>query len=166
MAIDVHAHYLPASLLERLRQAGSDVGVQVCEHTPGCPCLRFDDGLQTRPFFPRLVEAPQQRMDRMAGTGIERQILSGWTDIFGFGLEPAKGEAWHRLMNETLAEFCQQHESSFSALVSGYLPDAASAVIVCVCATSNLMSMCSPLAAKVRSSMLRSAVDFEFSRIG
>ena len=127
MAIDVHAHYLPASLLERLRQAGSDVGVQVCEHTPGCPCLRFDDGLQTRPFFPRLVEAPQQRMDRMAGTGIERQILSGWTDIFGFGLEPAKGVAWHRLMNETLAEFCQQHAARFSALVSGYLPDAASA---------------------------------------
>src|SRR5690606_23591184 len=98
MAIDVHAHYLPSTLLERLRQGGSNVGVQVCEHATGCDCLRFDDGLQTRPFFPRLVESPQQRMDRMNSIGIERQILSGWTDIFGYGLEPAKGIAWHRLM--------------------------------------------------------------------
>ena len=35
--------------------------------------------------------------------------------------------AWHRLMNDVMAELCHQHPDRFSMLASGHLPDAAGA---------------------------------------
>src|SRR3989449_5193199 len=43
------------------------------------------------------------------------------------GLDVAQGTAWHRLLNESLAELAQRHGPHFSLLASGYLPDAAQA---------------------------------------
>ena len=57
MPIDVHAHYVPLKLLERLEREGGRYGVSVVEHEPTCQkCLRFEYGLQVRPFFAKLVE--------------------------------------------------------------------------------------------------------------
>ena len=77
-----------------------------------------------RPFFPKLVEEPLARIEGMARIGIERQILSAWTDIFGYGLAPERGVAWHRRLNESLADLCARHPDRFSWLASGPLPDA------------------------------------------
>jgi aminocarboxymuconate-semialdehyde decarboxylase len=127
MAIDVHAHYFPPRALEVLTREGSRYGIKVVEDALRCPCLHFAFGLQARPFFPRLLEDPAVRVARMKETGIDRQVLSGWTDLFGYGLDAEQGCAWHRLMNESLAELCQRRPESFSMLASGHLPDAASA---------------------------------------
>ena len=127
MAIDVHAHYVPQALVERLRAHGARYGISVVETAPDCSALRFGYGLQIRPFFAKLVEEPQQRIAGMAKIGIDRQILSTWMDILGYGLEPAQGAAWHRLLNESLAELCGRHPERFSMLASGPLPDAAAA---------------------------------------
>lgn len=128
MPIDVHAHYVPAKLLEVLEREGVRYGVNVVEHEPTCQkCLRFEYGLQIRPFFPKLVEPVAARLDSMQRTGIDRQILSAWTDIFAYALPAEKGEAWHRLLNDLLAEFCAANPRSFSWLASGALPDAACA---------------------------------------
>jgi aminocarboxymuconate-semialdehyde decarboxylase len=128
MAIDVHAHYLPLKILDVLEREGSRYGLKVVEHQPTCQkCLRFDYGLQVRPFFAKLVEPVPQRLESMQRTGIDRQVLSVWTDIFGHGLPAEKGEAWHRLLNGLLAELCAEHPEAFSWLASGALPDAARA---------------------------------------
>jgi len=128
MPIDVHAHYVPLKLLERLEREGGRYGVAVVEHEPTCQkCLRFEYGLQVRPFFAKLVEPVASRIESMQRTGIDREILSAWTDIFGYALRPAKGEGWHRLLNDLLAELCSANEKSFSWLASGALPDAARA---------------------------------------
>src|SRR5438094_9469383 len=63
----------------------------------------------------------------MAKTGIDREILSSWTDLHGHGLGVEQGTAWHRVLNESLAAFAQRHAERFSVLASGYLPDAARA---------------------------------------
>ena len=127
MPVDVHAHYVPREIAERLRTEGSRLGISVAEAEPGCQSLRFAYGLAVRPFFAKLVEAPEERIAGMVGTGIDREILSAWTDIFGHGLAPAPGAAWHRLLNESLACLCGHHPDRFSMLASGHLPDAAQA---------------------------------------
>ena len=124
MPIDVHAHYVPLGIVERLQTEGARLGISVVETEPGCQSLRFAYALQVRPFFAKLIEEPAKRIAGMAGTGIDRQILSTWTDIFGYGLPPAQGAAWHRLLNESLAGLCQRHPDRFSMLASGHLPDA------------------------------------------
>jgi aminocarboxymuconate-semialdehyde decarboxylase len=59
--------------------------------------------------------------------GVDRQVLSGWVDVFGHGLNTEQGTGWHRLMNEHLAATCHAHPESFSMLASGHMPDASSA---------------------------------------
>lgn len=127
MPIDVHAHYVPKRTLEVLAKEGERYGVKLVDQEPSCQCLHFDHGLKCRPFFTKLIEEPARRIDSMQGTGIDRQVLSGWADVFGYGLEPAKGNAWHRLMNESLAGLCERQPAHFSMLASGHLPDAAAA---------------------------------------
>jgi len=125
--IDVHAHYVPPALLERMRTAGARYGVSVIEIAPACHALHFANGLRLRPFFTKLVEEPARRLASMAAIGIEREILSSWTDMHAHGLGIEQGTAWHRLLNEELAAFAQRHAEHFSMLASGYLPDAACA---------------------------------------
>ncbi len=128
MPIDVHAHYVPPKILDVLEREGARYGASVLEHPPTCQkCLRFDHGLQVRPFFAKLVEPVGQRIESMQRTGIDRQVLSAWADIFGYGLPGLKGEAWHRLLNDLLCEFSEANPASFSWLASGALPDAARA---------------------------------------
>ena len=128
MAIDVHAHYVPPEVLGALEREAGRYGISVVLHEPTCQkCLRFEYGLQVRPFFPRLVEPAQKRIEWMHSIGLERQVLSVWTDIFGYALPVEKRIAWHALLNERLGAFCATHAQAFSWLASGALPDAAAA---------------------------------------
>ncbi len=127
MPIDVHAHYVPLGMVERLREEGARLGISVIDTEPGCQSLRFAYGEKVRPFFPKLVEEPARRIAGMVAAGIDRQILSTWMDILGYGLPPEPAAAWHRLLNESLAELCRRHPDRFSMLASGPLPDAARA---------------------------------------
>ena len=128
MPINVHAHYVPAKLLDVLEREGARYGVHVAQHEPTCQkCLRFEYGLQIRPFFAKLVEPVTERIESMRSTGIDREILSAWTDIFGYALPGGKGDAWHRLLNDLLAELVSSEPGAFSWLASGPLPDAARA---------------------------------------
>ena len=64
--IDVHAHYVPPSLIENVASRASDFGLSVIEHRPTCSCaLHFDYGLKVRPFFPKLIEPMGMRLDAM-----------------------------------------------------------------------------------------------------
>jgi aminocarboxymuconate-semialdehyde decarboxylase len=125
--IDVHAHYVPSSVVETLEREGSRYGISLVETEPACHAVRFAYGVTLRPFFAKLVEDPKRRLASMDAAGIDRQLLSTWCDVFGYGLDPAHGTAWHRLLNESLAGFVQQHPARFSFLASVYLPDASGA---------------------------------------
>jgi aminocarboxymuconate-semialdehyde decarboxylase len=127
MPIDVHAHYVPAGLLARLEREGSRYGLSLVETEPACHAVRFAYGVTLRPFFAKLTEEPARRLASMDATGIECQLLSTWCDLFGHGLPVEQGTAWHRVLNETLAAFAQQHPGRFALLASTYLPDAARA---------------------------------------
>lgn len=127
MPIDVHAHYVPRRIVEVLQEQGRDYGIAVVEQPPGCHSLHFEHGVKIRPFFPRLIEPVAARVANMERQGVDRQILSIWADIFGYGLPVEKGAAWHRLMNRELGALCRSHPERFSWLASSPLQDAARA---------------------------------------
>lgn len=127
MPIDVHAHYVPMPILETLRDRGRDYGISVLDGAAACPCLRFDHGLQARPFFARLLEDEGQRIALLDQTGIDRQVLSLWADIFGYGMPADKARAWHRLLNDSLSVTAARHPDRFSWFASGPMCDAADA---------------------------------------
>jgi aminocarboxymuconate-semialdehyde decarboxylase len=125
--IDVHAHYIPPQLIAAIKSKGGDIGVELAPADGGREALGFDYGFKVRPFFPRLTEPAAERHKWMDEQHIDHQIVSTWPDIFGYGLPREQCIAWHRMLNDTLAEWTADHSRRFSWIASVPLtePDAA-----------------------------------------
>jgi aminocarboxymuconate-semialdehyde decarboxylase len=123
MPIDVHAHYVPPSILDSVETRAHEFGLSVVKHPPSCTCaFHFDYGLKVRPFFPKLVEPLTERLETMSRQGIDRQVLSSWADIFAYGLRREHAKPWHRFLNHHLADLCASRTQRFSMLASVPLP--------------------------------------------
>lgn len=122
MPIDMHAHYVPPKALAAIERNASSYGVHL-EKTAGGTCACFNYGVSIRPFFPRLLDL-EERWDVMAEQGVDKQLLSIWADLVGYGMPADEGARWHRLLNETLGEVVQQHPQRLGALASAPLQDA------------------------------------------
>ena len=85
-------------------------------------CCDFSFGLRVRPFFAGLLDV-DMRLAEMDRQGVAREILTLWTDIFGYELPAEHGLAWHRLLNDSLARLCAAHPDRFSWMASGPLQD-------------------------------------------
>jgi aminocarboxymuconate-semialdehyde decarboxylase len=127
MPIDVHAHYVPPQLIAAIKAKGSEIGVRLAPADGGREALAFDYGFKVRPFFPRLVEPVAQRHAWLDEQHIDRQIVGTWPDIFGYGLPLPHCIAWHRMLNDTLSEWCADNAKRFSWISSVPLIDAAAA---------------------------------------
>ena len=88
MRVDVHAHYVPPRILEALERDAAPYGVQVQQAEGGGRCLHFGYGVTLRPFHPHLLDL-DARWRFMEAQEVDRQILSVWTDLCGYGLESA-----------------------------------------------------------------------------
>jgi aminocarboxymuconate-semialdehyde decarboxylase len=126
MTIDIHAHYIPAELVARVRESNGAYGVTVVDGA-ATPALAFDYGFKVRPFFPKLVETAAERMAWLDSERVERQFVATWPDIYGYGLTREKCAAWHRVLNDTLAAWCADHPR-FGFLGSVPLPNVDDAV--------------------------------------
>ena len=126
-AIDVHAHYVPPQLIAAIRSKGGDIGVRLIPAEGGKEALAFDYGFKVRPFFPRLVEPVTQRHQWLDEQEIDHQIVGTWPDIFGYGLPREHCIAWHRMLNDTLAEWTADNTKRFSWISSVPLIDAEAA---------------------------------------
>ena len=125
MPIDVHAHYVPPSILDTVEARAGDFGLSVIRHPPSCACaFHFNYGLKVRPFFPKLVEPVAERLAAMGKQEIDRQVLSSWADIFAYGLAKEQAQPWHRFLNRHLGDLCSAHPERFSMLASVPLPHA------------------------------------------
>jgi len=125
MTIDIHAHYVPSELVARIRSA-KDLGIEVVDGAK-TPALAFEYGFKVRPFFPRLVEDVGQRITWLDSEKIDYQLVATWPDIYGYGLSEENCVAWHRLLNDTLAGWCDANSDRFGFVASVPLPNAASA---------------------------------------
>jgi len=127
LPIDVHAHYVPPQLIAAIKSRGRDIGVHLKPADGGKEALGFDYGFKVRPFFPRLIEAVAERHKWMDEQRIDHQIVGTWPDIFGYGLPREHCIAWHRMLNDTLAEWTADNAARFSWIASVPLTDAEAA---------------------------------------
>ncbi|MGC2045581.1 MAG: amidohydrolase family protein [Pseudolabrys sp.] len=124
MTIDVHAHYIPQSLIATARERGTQIGVRVIDSASTAPALEFSYGFKVRPFFPKLIETASTRIAWLDSQRLDRQFVATWPDIFGYGLPRDQCAAWHRMLNDTLAGWCADNAARISFVASVPLPNA------------------------------------------
>ncbi len=101
MIVDCHAHLVPPELLAAIRKdAARFPSVRQIEDG-GSLALAFSGGKPTRPVSKPLSDIPA-RLAWMAKQGIDKQVVGGWVDMFGYELPGAEAEAWARLANDCL----------------------------------------------------------------
>ncbi len=98
MSIDLHAHGVPAELLDALAAEGADFGIEL----DGERRAVIAGGEPTMPIRDDLVDL-DTRLAAMDRAGIETQVLSSWVNLTAYGLDPDRGERWSRRVNEALA---------------------------------------------------------------
>jgi len=129
MIVDCHAHFVPSSLLEAARtEAGKFPSLRLVEDGNGAFGFSFAGSKPTRPVAKSLSDLGA-RLAWMDEQGIERQVVGGWLDMFGYELPREEGLRWAQLINTHLAAFAIA-QPRFIPLATVPLQDGASAAHV------------------------------------
>src|SRR4051794_9202501 len=105
-AIDIHAHYLPKLLIEKIKKNPALFPYVQLEEVEGSHRFKIGSESWTRPVSPSLMSL-EKRLPEMDQQAISLQINAGWMDIFGYSLNPQQGKEWSQFLNETLIEAIQ-----------------------------------------------------------
>ena len=128
MIVDCHAHLVPAELLAAIRaNSGRFPSVRLIEDG-GSLAFSFSGGKPTRPVSKPLSDIAG-RVAWMQKQGIDKQVVGGWVDMFGYDVPGAEGEAWSRLTNDALLAAAKA-EPHFVPLATVPLGDGARAAAV------------------------------------
>lgn len=128
MIIDCHAHLVPLALLEAIRgQKASFPSVRLIEEG-GSLGFAFAGHKPTRPVSKPLSDIPA-RLNWLDANRIERQVVGGWLDMFGYEIPPDEGVRWSRLINAHLASMARE-QPRFIPLATVPLQDGARAADV------------------------------------
>src|SRR5665647_1952957 len=101
MIVDAHAHLVPPDLLAAIRKdAAKFPNVRQIEDA-GSLAFAFAGAKPTRPVSKPLSDIPA-RLAWMAKQGIDKQVVGGWVDMFGYELPGAEAEAWAQLANDAM----------------------------------------------------------------
>jgi aminocarboxymuconate-semialdehyde decarboxylase len=101
--VDVHAHLVPAGVLSDVAAGRSRFPhVEVRPHEDS-HVVSFCGGPPTRPVAPGLT-ASEKRREWLEEQLIDRQLVGGWLDLFGYQLPAGEGADWARLFTESLVE--------------------------------------------------------------
>ena len=126
MIVDTHAHVVPGSMLEALRSE-KRLFPTARLHDGDAPRIDFGHG-PGRPIQPRLHDLAQRRA-WLHQARVDRQLVGGWTDVYGYDLPPQEGADWARFYNEHMAKDAAAL-ASLTALATVPLQDGALAARV------------------------------------
>jgi aminocarboxymuconate-semialdehyde decarboxylase len=128
MIVDAHAHLVPPDLLAAIRKdAAKFPNARLIEDAHGL-AFSFAGAKPTRPVSKPLSDIAG-RLVWMAKNGIDKQVVGGWVDMFGYELPGAEGEDWARLTNDALLAAAKS-EPHFVPLATVPLGDGARAATV------------------------------------
>lgn len=128
MIIDCHGHYVAPALLEEIRgRAGEFPNVKLVGEGADFG-FSFSGGKATRPVSKPLRDLPA-RLAWLADNRIDKHVVGGWLDMFGYELPVSQGVAWSRLMNAHLKQSAQE-ESHLVPLATVPLQDGTAAAEV------------------------------------
>src|SRR5713101_3879203 len=102
MIIDAHGHLVPPDLVATIRKERKRFAslrlIEDASSSGTSLALAFASGKPSRPIMPGLSDIGARRA-WMQKAGIDRQVVGGWPDWFGYELPAAEGEAWCQLFN-------------------------------------------------------------------
>jgi aminocarboxymuconate-semialdehyde decarboxylase len=128
MIVDAHAHLVPPDLLAAIRKdSGKFPNVRLIEDA-GSLAFAFAGAKPTRPVSKPLSDIAG-RVAWMAKQTINKQVVGGWVDMFGYELPGPEAEAWARLANDALLA-ATKTEPHFIPLATVPLGDGARAASV------------------------------------
>jgi aminocarboxymuconate-semialdehyde decarboxylase len=128
MIVDCHAHLVPPDLLVAIRKGAAKFPNVRQIEDGGSLALAFAGGKPTRPVSKPLSDIAG-RVAWMAAQGIDKQVVGGWVDMFGYELPGAEAETWARLTNDAL-QAAAKAEPRFVPLATVPLGDGARAASV------------------------------------
>ncbi len=111
---DVHAHCIPEDLIDMLRADGPEYGIEVVSDEKGDSAV-IAGRVRLAPFRSILGDT-SARLAAMDAGGVEVQVISSWVDLTAYALEPGRGAAYSRRVNQILADHAAEHPDRFLAL--------------------------------------------------
>jgi aminocarboxymuconate-semialdehyde decarboxylase len=97
--IDAHAHFVPPALLAELTSGKSRFPSVRVTVDPSGVRLAFAGNEPKRPVMAAMSDVDRRRQ-RLAQQGVDKQVVGGWLDTFGYDLPPEEGADWSRYLNE------------------------------------------------------------------
>ena len=128
MIVDCHAHLVPPDFLTAIRKDAAKFSNVRLIADNGSLALAFAGGKPTRPVSKPLSDIAG-RGAWMAKQSIDKQVVGGWVDMFGYELPGAEAEAWSRLANDAMLAAAKA-EPHFVPLATVPLGDGARAAAV------------------------------------
>jgi aminocarboxymuconate-semialdehyde decarboxylase len=128
MIVDCHAHLVPAELLAAIRKDAAHFPSARLIEDGGSLAFSFAGGKPTRPVSKPLSDIAA-RVAWLQTQSIDKQVVGGWVDMFGYELPGAEAEAWATLTNEALLAAARA-EPRFVPLATVPLGDGARAAAV------------------------------------
>jgi len=128
MIIDCHAHLVPPTLLDAIRAAKANFPSVKLIEEGGSLGFAFAGNRPTRPVSKPLSDIAA-RLQWLDTNKIERQVVGGWLDMFGYEIPADEGVRWSRLINSHLAKIARD-QPRFIPLATVPLQDGARAAEV------------------------------------
>ncbi len=99
MIVDAHAHFVPPALLDTLKSHRLPFPSVKVAAEAGAMRLAFAGNEAKRPVPAGMSDA-EKRLAFLRERGIDRQVVGGWLDMFGYDLPPEEGADWSRFLND------------------------------------------------------------------
>jgi aminocarboxymuconate-semialdehyde decarboxylase len=104
MIIDAHAHYVPWSIIDALQNGGRRRFPSVTMNVDG-EAVRFAfAGDQAKRPVPKGMHDAEGRRKWLSNHRVDRQVVGGWLDMFGYDMPAEEGADWSRFLNEQMLQ--------------------------------------------------------------
>src|SRR5262245_18677003 len=124
--IDIHAHLMPQCLW-RAVDAGRDWYGTRYEPGDGLGAT-VTGGKKSRLPTPKVRFTPDERLRDMDAQGVDVQVVSVHTPLFGYELDPAQGRQLARDVNDEIAAMTRQWPDRFAGFATLPVQDVKGAV--------------------------------------
>jgi aminocarboxymuconate-semialdehyde decarboxylase len=119
LAVDVHAHGIPRTVLDEVRRNGAHYGGMEVAETDQGPVVSMPGGKKLRPLAAKMLDF-DERLKWLDQGSMHGQVVGPWLDLQGYDLSPAAAADWAKVLNDALAEACSGTSGRLVAL--GTLP--------------------------------------------
>ncbi|MDP6687866.1 MAG: amidohydrolase family protein [Alphaproteobacteria bacterium] len=109
MIIDIHAHYLPRTILDAVISGQRSFPSLSMLADGDTARFHFKGSEPTRPVMGNL-RGTEHRLAWMREQGLDRQLVGGWLDAFGYQMPADEGADWSRFQNEEMQRATAAHD--------------------------------------------------------